>query len=787
MPKFFHYLFTLLFIQSAFAQVGTWESLPTLTEIRAMLSVENEVLLATDGGVLRFDKTARSFDYGIQSHQTQNFDVSTIYIDSDSLLWVGSNSPGPITEVIDLKDGKHLPVEFVELDQISSYVEVGDSVYATYKDGIEGGLLLYRKGSNEIEYRDLFNNFPGQSSLDLTSISDVLHLDGKLIFRTRYRILWVELDGSNLKDPSNWSVSAVPGDNLEINRMAAYGDVLLLAVDSKLYTYDYSTYSEILSTSNTITDFQIISAAPALLVYTNSVGIHEYDLETAESNELTSGSGITSIATYLDEVWMSSDTDFLSLWSNQIFESFSANRPGDHFFNRMLTIADGNLVAAAYNGISIHSGEGWRTIKPGDVNSAFDESAYNWDEMIVDTLEYPGRAVVEDMIQDLEGNLYLSLQGKGVLRLDDEQPGESRFFNAVDGVLTPTYDSETYILPAQMAVDSRNNVWLTTKLVQDGANVLTIMGAEDSIYHISQYQGGLGSRTIKSIAIDDNNLVWLGSQVWSPLQALGGINLIDYEGDLNDMSDLKVSTLLGVPPLASNDILQLEVDSRNTLWILTPAGVQSMVLPDKWLTSDELKAWASLYMTSKSSDYYYYWQLTDYNVTGIEIDQRGNHWFLSSNAGIQVLLDNGRWINGGFGYNSGNSELLDNEIFSIAFDAHSGRAFISTPKGISIFNTPFADPKEDYSGIHIYPQPFNPDIHEKVIIQGLMDNSSVKILTISGTLVKELTSQENNVQGFEAHWDGHDSSGDVVGSGVYLLYLYNEEGNTSGQKIAVLR
>lgn len=778
--------YLLIFLQSGIAQVGTWESLPTLTEIRALLPLEDQVLLATNGGVLSFNKGAKTFDYGVNGYQIRNFDVSTIYLDSDSLLWVGSNSPGPITEVIDLKTGLQLQVEFVELDEINSYVEVGDSVYATYQDGIEGGLLLYRKALDGIEYRDLFSNFPNQNLMDFSSIGDVLFMNGKLIFRTKHEVLWVEQDGSNLKDPSNWIVSIVPNNYGEVNKLIISGDSLLLAVDNTLLSFDFEDYNQLFSAPGTISDIQIDPNAPESLVYTDASGINTYDLETGEITELYDQNMINDLSLFESEIWTSSASDFLSLTNDQLQQSYSANRPRNHFFNRMLTSRDGHLIGAANRGISIHSESGWRTIVPGSNNSAFDESNYNWGEMIVDTLDYSGKVVTEDMIMDLDGNIYFSLQGKGVLKLDYEQPGESLFFTAEDGILTPTYDSETYILPGQMAVDSRNNVWLTTKFVLDGDNVLTILGDDEQVYHVSQYQGELNSRTVKSIAIDQNDLVWLGSQVRSSLQAAGGIHLLDYENDLTDMSELKVAGLVG-SPLASNDILQLEVDTQNTLWILTPAGVQSMALPDHWLNSSELKNWASLYMTSKDSDYYHYWQLTDYNITGIEIDQRGNHWFLSSNSGVHVLMDNGRWINGGFGYNVGNSDLLDNEIYSIAFDPQSGRATISSPKGISIFNTPFADPKEDYSGIHIYPQPFNPDIHEKVIIQGLMDNSSVKILTISGMLIKELTSLGNEVHGFEAQWNGLDAAGGSVGSGVYILYLFNEDGAAASRKLAVLR
>ena len=69
-------------------------------------------------------------------------------------------------------------------------------------------------------------------------------------------------------------------------------------------------------------------------------------------------------------------------------------------------------------------------------------------------------------------------------------------------------------------------------------------------------------------------------------------------------------------------------------------------------------------------------------------------------------------------------------------------------------------------------------------IEGLVKNSDIKILTISGKLVKQFTSPGGRV----AYWDGRDNSGNLVSSGIYLVVAYDTEGNnvTTG-KVAVLR
>ncbi len=64
-----------------------------------------------------------------------------------------------------------------------------------------------------------------------------------------------------------------------------------------------------------------------------------------------------------------------------------------------------------------------------------------------------------------------------------------------------------------------------------------------------------------------------------------------------------------------------------------------------------------------------------------------------------------------------------------------------------------------------------------------MSNSSVKIITIYGKLVKEFSSPGGRV----AFWDGTDTNGNLVGSGVYIVVAYDQNNNVVTGKIAVLR
>ena len=84
-----------------------------------------------------------------------------------------------------------------------------------------------------------------------------------------------------------------------------------------------------------------------------------------------------------------------------------------------------------------------------------------------------------------------------------------------------------------------------------------------------------------------------------------------------------------------------------------------------------------------------------------------------------------------------------------------------------------------------YPSPFFiGNGNNELIIDGLIKDSDIKILTISGKLLKEFSSPGGRI----ASWDGKDQSGNYVSSGVYIIVAFDKDGNnvTTG-KVAVIR
>ncbi len=70
-------------------------------------------------------------------------------------------------------------------------------------------------------------------------------------------------------------------------------------------------------------------------------------------------------------------------------------------------------------------------------------------------------------------------------------------------------------------------------------------------------------------------------------------------------------------------------------------------------------------------------------------------------------------------------------------------------------------------------------------VEGLKDESSLKIMTLNGEVMRSIPNSE--VQGYQAYWDGRDTSGQLVGTGVYLIAVYDKSGAATIGKVAVIR
>jgi hypothetical protein len=175
--------------------------------------------------------------------------------------------------------------------------------------------------------------------------------------------------------------------------------------------------------------------------------------------------------------------------------------------------------------------------------------------------------------------------------------------------------------------------------------------------------------------------------------------------------------------------------------------------------------------------------LSDESVTCIAVDGANRKWIGTLTSGVFLVSADGTQILKKL--NTSNSYLTDNMIYSICCNPNTNTVYIGTSTGTLEYSSDATPASENYENVIAYPNPVKPDYTGLITVRGLMDNSLVKIADAAGNVVKSLQSTGGMVT-----WDGCNSNGQRVKTGVYyVLASQNESGTSSGvvTKIMIIR
>jgi hypothetical protein len=258
--------------------------------------------------------------------------------------------------------------------------------------------------------------------------------------------------------------------------------------------------------------------------------------------------------------------------------------------------------------------------------------------------------------------------------------------------------------------------------------------------------------------------------------------MLSYSGNPSQPDDFQWYKININSNSSNKTIWSIAITPENRLYALTPIGLTYFDL--QFSNDDPIKY---------ESPRYYFPNISFGPESEVRLDATGNAWTVSGSDGIHVLLNNSTfWPDDNENLavesiNTDNYPLLSNNVSDIVFEDNNGIAYISTNRGINSFSIPFATVKKNYSELRVFPSPFHIPAEKPLIIDNLKDDSSLKVMTITGEVIRSLNSSDLGLHGYQIQWDGKDESGKWVGSGVYLLSVYTVDGSNEFGKVVVIR
>ncbi len=592
--------------------------------------------------------------------------------------------------------------------------------------GLDIGLSIYIISKREV--KETYKRLGIAFQVEL-AVQDIAILDNHIWIAAEQGIAIGQLGTVNLLDPANWqNITETDGLlNKNVVALHVWNNTIFAGTESGLMQFINDNW--VTHLSDRILD---IDDDGSFLFALTSVSIVQYNNNSWGFYANRNQAGLINFSGDLKII--GSDEGFSFLNAQQQWEPVYINCMQSNRVTTMTVDKNGKLYTGS--GSSKSGGEGFSTYANGLWT--------NYDRNDIDLIN--NNDIVSSTV-DSDNNVWLGTWGDGILVVRSDST--YLHYDESDGSLSSSDPADPhYPAVTAMAADQQNAMWITIWDSQSNEQLVVI--SNEQVTHFGP-SDQLFANDLISITVDIFNRKWIGSES-------NGIYVLDDNYTPHDKSDDLIAVVNSTDGLESEFIQSMTADTDGGVYIGTPEGLQ--------------------YYLNDLSDIQY--GLFSNNIKALAIDGVGNIW-AGTQGGISYFYD-GTWYN----FSTDNSPLLDNEILSLAIDQKSGLVYAGTRKGISRISTSFIKPEENPVPLSIFPNPFIPELHETVQIDGLISDVSLLIVTPSGYLIKKITTIET-INGRRVVWDGTDSAGQPVPGGIYLAVMNNVDGEQQMGKIALIR
>ncbi len=219
-------------------------------------------------------------------------------------------------------------------------------------------------------------------------------------------------------------------------------------------------------------------------------------------------------------------------------------------------------------------------------------------------------------------------------------------------------------------------------------------------------------------------------------------------------------------------------DANGAIWVGTNQGVFVIDSPAKAM-SNTLTVRRPIVPRNDGTQLGDYLLSTD-KIQDIAVDPSNRKWIVTENSGAYLVSEDGTEIIAN--YNTSNSSLPSNCVYTVAADNGINKVYFGTSLGTVCFESDSSPAAEDYSEVYTYPNPVRPEYTGWITVAGLMDDSLVKIADAAGNVFYQGRSEGGMIS-----WDGCDASGNRVRTGVYYVFVsQNATGTSSGAVAKIL-
>ena len=338
-------------------------------------------------------------------------------------------------------------------------------------------------------------------------------------------------------------------------------------------------------------------------------------------------------------------------------------------------------------------------------------------------------------------------------------------------------NSRNYVLIEGLSYDSKGNLWmlnsqsLNTSIVEYN----TVDKTWESHHSQQLMTSGRSLGAMTSVTFDKDGNFWFINDHW----------IIPSLYRFNTTSNTLINTIISFVNQDGTKVdghpQCLVFDKNDNLWVGTNIG--PLLLEKSNMTKGSDVVMTQVKVPRNDGTNYADYLLSGQNTSCIAIDGGNRKWIGTKGNGVFVISSNN--LEQVYHFQSNNSNLLSDNIESIAINNKTGEVFIGTDKGLCSYMSDASQPNEEMTSdnVYAYPNPVTPEYSGLITITGLSYDADIKILSANGKLIIQGRSN-----GGIFTWNGCDDKGNKVTSGIYMVATAKSNGEKGTVcKIAIIR
>jgi hypothetical protein len=756
MTKFF----TLLFFIAGFASfgqgiaIGEWrDELPYRQAIALGVS-ETTVYGVTPFSLFTLNKSENNMNRYSKINGLSDFGVSTLEYSKDKdVVFVAYTN----TNIDLIKNGNIINIADIKRKQILGKKTINNVYIVEEVAYLSCGFGIVLIDIDREEIKDTW--YIGENGI-ATEVFDVTIFGDSVYAATENGIRVASLDAPNLADFQYWqNNSTVPNADGAFTQIETQKSHLVASYhpennSDEIYLFDGQSWTMLEDPEKKLVK-NICSGNDFLYIVRNfSIELFNDNFEYTKKiytygfadnlfpSDIAEDNGTYWIA---DEAHGLVKTDNLNSFNNFVLNGPSTNNIFDMDAKAdRLVVAPGGRTDSYNNifnqdGIFTKTNDGWTNFTKRNTDAL---------DTIFD--------LVCVSINPLNTNQYaLGSWGRGVTVFDEN--GHVDNYGTTNSSLTPVNGNPDILRVGGVAYDNNGILWVNS------ASSNALMHKRDIDGEWTAYELGASSIVdVGKMTIDSRGYKWI------QLRQGGGNYVLVFDENQPDGQQLKgLNGFSGNGNIPGDAVTAVADDLDGEIWLGTDAGIAVIYNPSAIFNGGDFDAQRIVV----EKDGYLQNLLESETVKAIAVDGNNRKWVGTQRSGVFLLSPNGEEEIHHF--TEENSPLYSNNINAISI-LKNGEVYIGTDKGILAYKSEATPPGIVFDDVYAYPNPVRPDYAGTIAISGLVRDANIRITDAYGGLV-----HASQAFGGQAIWDGFNMNGEKVKSGVYMVFISDDDGNNT--------